>query len=130
MILDTSFLIDLRHGERGAVRLAREFEGAPVLQRVSVVSVFELYTGVAQTGNEESEHRAVLDVIHTKEIVPVDWPVAAKAGRLHGELVKGGNRLDVRDCLVAATALHHEEPVVTRDEDHFDRIDGLRVRTY
>lgn len=112
------------------MRLAGELEESSTIQRISAVTVFELYTGVTQADGSDGEHRAVLDVVRTKEVVPVDWPVAAKAGRLHGELANAGDRLDVRDCLVAATALHHEESVVTRDEEHFGRVDGVRVRTY
>lgn len=130
MLLDTTFLLDLRHGDADAVSLARELDASRTRQRVSVITAFELYTGIVQSDSSEAEHEQVLDVIETKDIVPVDWPVATKAGRLHGTLVNEGKRVDVRDCLIAATALTLEEPVVTRNVEHFERFDGLTVRSY
>ena len=129
MLLDTTFLLDLRYGDADAVSFARELDSSATRQRISVISVFELYTGIAQSDGAD-EHERVLEVIETKDIVPVDWPVATKAGRLHGRLVTTGNQVDVRDCLIAATALTLEESVVTRNADHFERFDGLVVRDY
>lgn len=129
MLLDTTFLLDLRYGDADAVSLARELDSSATRQRVSVISVFELYTGIVQSDGAD-EHERVLDVIETKDILPVDWPVATKAGRLHGNLVNEGSQVDVRDCLIAATALTLEEPVVTRNVEHFGRFDGLIVCDY
>lgn len=130
MILDTTFLLDLRYGDGDAVRLARDLDASPKRQRVSAVTVFELFTGVVQSNDSDAEAEAVLDVVETKEIVPIDWIVARKAGKLHGGLANDGDMVDVRDCLVAATALAVEEPVVTRNVDHFERVEGLEVRAY
>jgi predicted nucleic acid-binding protein len=38
--------------------------------------------------------------------------------------------MDREDCIIGATAALNDEPVVTRNTEHFDRIDGLRVETY
>lgn len=130
MILDTSFLLDLRYGDPDAVALARELDESPRRQRVSIITVFELYTGIVQSNDSRREQERVLEVVETKDVVPVDWPVATKAGRLHGQLVNEGNRVDVRDCLIAATALTVEEPVVTRNVSHFERFDGLTIQSY
>lgn len=130
VLLDTTFLLDLRYGDADAVSLARELDASSTRQRVSVITAFELYTGITQSDSPDAEHERVLDVIETKDIVPVDWPIATKAGRFHGTLVNDGNRVDVRDCFIAATALVLEEPVVTRNIDHFERFDGLTVRSY
>lgn len=130
MILDTSFLLDLRYGDPDAISLGRELDESPHQQRVSVITIFELFTGVAQSNNASEEHDRILEVVETKDILPVDWPVATKAGRLHGELINDGNRVDVRDCIIAATALTAEERVVTRNVKHFERFDGLSIRDY
>ena len=38
--------------------------------------------------------------------------------------------IDREDCIIAATALIEERPVVTRSVSYFERIDGLDVRSY
>lgn len=52
------------------------------------------------------------------------------AGRLHGELAAAGDRIEQNDYIIGATALTEDEPVVTRNASHFERIDGVSVRTY
>ncbi len=53
-----------------------------------------------------------------------------KAGKLSGELINGSERIDREDCIIAATALLNDKPVLTRNTKHFERIDGLEVRSY
>lgn len=53
-----------------------------------------------------------------------------KAGKLSGELINGGERIEREDCIIAATALLNDEPVITRNSEHFGRIDDLEVRSY
>lgn len=47
MILDTSFLVDLMRGDEAAVENAQELEENLVQQRLSPMTLFELYYGVA-----------------------------------------------------------------------------------
>ncbi len=53
-----------------------------------------------------------------------------KAGNIFGELLARGEEIDREDCIIEATAVLADEPVLTRNEDHFCRIDGLTVETY
>lgn len=53
-----------------------------------------------------------------------------KAGKLSGVLRSRGAEIDREDCLIGATALLNDEPVVTRKAGHFERIDDVDVETY
>lgn len=53
-----------------------------------------------------------------------------KAGKVSGTLISRGEEIDREDCIVGASALLNDEPVVTRNTEHFERIDGLDVETY
>ncbi|MEM4780462.1 MAG: PIN domain-containing protein [Halalkalicoccus sp.] len=130
MILDTAFLLDVRHGDGNAIACAREIEDSPEQVRVSAITLAELQAGVPRAGDPLDEHEAIVQVTATKEIVPVTRAIALRAGRLHGELRAAGEQVGLDDCLVAATALDVEEPVVTRNVTHFERFDGLLVREY
>jgi predicted nucleic acid-binding protein len=52
------------------------------------------------------------------------------AGELSGRLITEGQQIDREDCIIAATAMQENEPVVTRNGSHFDRVPNLDVRTY
>jgi predicted nucleic acid-binding protein len=130
MIQDTSFIVDLLRGDEHAIQLLDLIERGARPQKVSAVTVLELYEGVARSGTPEAKRTQVLDVLETKHVVSADHTVMRKAGRLSGSLISAGERIEREDCIIAATAMVHDEPVVTRNTDHFKRIDGLDVRSY
>lgn len=130
MILDTSFLLDVRHGDSGAIQLASQLDSDHVYQRVSSITVAELFAGVPRSSNPDKEQQNIINVVLSKEVVPIDERIAQRAGRLHGELYNDGTPVEMHDCLIAATAISFEEPVVTRNVDHFKRFDNVTVREY
>jgi tRNA(fMet)-specific endonuclease VapC len=130
MLLDTTFLIDLMNGDDGAVETARRLETDLVQQRRSAMTLFELYYGVARAEQSASERRRVEEVLASKPVHPADTAVMRKAGRLAGELANDGAPVDDGDVVVGATALVVDEPVLTRNVDDFERLDGVAVETY
>ncbi|WP_144903960.1 type II toxin-antitoxin system VapC family toxin [Halobellus captivus] len=129
MLLDTAFLIDLMNGDEGAIEKAREVERDLVQQRISSMTLFELYYGVARAMDTESERNTVEEILESKPIYPADTAVMRKAGRLSGELQNEGTPVGDGDVIIAATAAVLEEPVLTRNVDDFERLD-IDVVTY
>lgn len=129
MILDTTFLHDVMHGDEDVVRLARRVEERRNVG-ISSVTVYELYYGVGYTGKDSDEREKVDAVIGSKRVLPADADVMRKAGRIDGELARGGEMVGQADVMIGATAIVHDEPVLTRNEDDFERIPGVEVETY
>lgn len=129
MLLDTSFLIDLMNGDEAAVEKAKELERDLVQQRLSSMTLFELYYGVARSELSGAERERVEDVLASKPIQPADTAVMRKAGRLAGELMNEGNAVGDGDVIIGATADIVDEPVLTRNVEEFDRLD-VTVETY
>ncbi|WP_434520930.1 type II toxin-antitoxin system VapC family toxin [Halorubrum sp. AS12] len=123
MLLDTSFLIDLMNGDEDAVEKARELETELVQQRISSMTLFELYYGIARATESESERQKVEDILASKPIHPADTAVMRKAGRLAGELQNEGAPVGDGDVIIAATAEVVDEPVLTRNVEDFERLD-------
>lgn len=130
MILDTCLLIDTIHGDPDAVRCATELETTSHKLRVSAMTMTELQVGVTRSDNALEEFTEMVEVADSKEIVPVSREIALRGGRLHGESKNRGEEVGLLDCLIAATALAYEEPVVTRNVDHFERFDGVLIHEY
>lgn len=123
MLLDTSFLIDLMNGDEGAVEKARELENDLVQQRLSAMTLFELYYGIARAADAEAERERIENVLASKPIHPADTAVMRKAGRLAGELQNEGTPVGDGDVIVGATAAVLDEPVLTRNVVDFERLD-------
>ena len=130
MIQDTSFIIDLLRGDDDAETLHAVLERDNRPQKLSSVTVLELYEGIGRAGTSQEKDEQVLAVLDSKSVVDADETVMRKAGRLSGELISAGERIDREDCIIAATALLNDEPVITRNTAHFERIDGLDVQSY
>ncbi|WP_312908302.1 type II toxin-antitoxin system VapC family toxin [Natronosalvus caseinilyticus] len=130
MIQDTSFIIDLLRGDENAKRILDIVEKESRPQKVSSVTVLELYEGVARSQAPETKRERILDVLETKHVVSADQAVMRKAGKLSGELINGGRRIEREDCIIAATALLNDEPIITRNTKHFNRVDDLEVQSY
>lgn len=130
MIQDTSFIIDLLRGDESAERLLNIIEKEAQPQKVSSVTVLELYEGVARSQTPESKQQRILDILDTKHVVSADQTVMRRAGKLSGELINDGRRIEREDCIIAATCLLNDEPIVTRNTRHFERVDGLETWTY
>ena len=130
MLLDTAFLIDLMRGDDAAVEVARELEDALVQQRISAMTLFELHYGVARAVDAERERERIESVLASKPIHPADTAVMRKAGRLAGELANEGTPIDDGDVVIGATAAVVDEPVLTRNVDHFERLTEVEIETY
>lgn len=129
MLLDTSFLIDLMNGDEGAIEKARELENELIQQRLSSMTLFELYYGVSRATDSEEELETVEGVLASKPVHPADAAVMRKAGRLSGELQNEREPVGDGDVIIGATADVIEEPVLTRNVDDFERLD-VEIETY
>lgn len=130
MILDTGFLIDLIQSDDRAMEKAEELEKSTEQLKISAATLFELYTGVVRSDKPEEEKEKVLEVIGSKPVVEGDASVMRRGGRIHGNLINKGERIEAFDCIIASAALNEGESVLTDNEKHFSKIDNLEVRTY
>lgn len=108
LLVDTDVLVDHLRGVR------RLSPGGRILG-VSVVSRCELFAG---RDEPERLRRFLWAMIE----MPVDAAVAELAG-----LTRRDTGIAVLDALIAATALTHRIPLMTRNRRHFNRVAHLRV---
>ena len=130
MIEDTSFVIDILRADDDALTFLELLEKEQRPEKVASITVLELYEGIERSSASDDRRQSILNVLETKHVIAADLAVMRRAGRLSGELIADGAQIDREDCIIAATALLVDEPVVTRNTAHFERIDGLDVRTY
>jgi hypothetical protein len=130
MIEDTSFLIDLLNGDEDAESILGLIERENRPEKVSAITALELHEGIERSRKPTAEKRKVLGVLDSKHVIAADHSVMKHAGELSGRLITEGRQIDREDCIIAATAIQENEPVVTRNGSHFERVPNLDVRTY
>jgi len=108
LLVDTDVLIDHLRGVR---RLSAA--GRPL--GISVVSCCELFAG---RDEPERLRRFLWPMVE----LPIDAAIAELAG-----LTRRDTGIATPDALIAATALTHRIPLMTRNRRHFSRVAALRV---
>lgn len=129
MILDSTFLIDVLRGEGTVEELLGEVDVSEPLF-VASVTVMELYEGIYLAKSTERERAVVEEMLDGINEIGFDRTCAKRAGQINAELVTAGHPIDETDVMIAATALDYDLPVVTRNVDHFERIEELDVISY
>jgi predicted nucleic acid-binding protein len=119
-LLDTSVFIALETGR------SIQSDFLPDESAISPVTIGELQAGVLAASDTDVRARrlATLETLSDIEILAVDEAVAASWALLRVHLAESGRRLNVNDLWIAATALAHQIPVVTQDDD-FGPVDGV-----
>ena len=131
MILDTTFLVDLRDDDENAEAKSAELEATGLPLRLPSIVIWELYFGVGAGADTTENQRAYENLVANKPVVVLDGGLARRAGALMGTHRASDSKpnLDPGDSIVAATGLKYDEPVVTTDRD-FEQIEGLRIESY
>ncbi|TLZ48515.1 MAG: type II toxin-antitoxin system VapC family toxin [Methanobacteriota archaeon] len=117
-------------GHAGAAALLQDLLESPDPVGVSAITVMQLYHGVSRAAVPEAEAEKIERALKGVATYDVTREVAGRAGRLDGELVTRGEALDPADVIIGVTALHRNEPLVTRNVRHFSRLKGLRILSY
>ena len=128
MILETTFLVDL---EREAIR---GVEG-PALTFLEAIPETRLHIALTTAGEMASGSgslaREAWDRLFQRfQVLHPDQDVAWRYGGLYRHLRRTGTPIGANDLWIAATALVHGLPLVTRNVREFQRVPELDVRGY
>jgi predicted nucleic acid-binding protein len=128
-IVDSSFIIDLLRGNKGAHKKLAEMEAECSPLSTTIINVLELYRGAylsRRTNQNLEETKKLLKSFQILKLEESDYEVFAF---LSASLILRGKSIGEFDELIAAIALCNNEKIVTRDS-HFKEVPGLDVINY
>jgi predicted nucleic acid-binding protein len=111
IVVDTDILINFLRGNEAARVFLRSIAG-DATPCCSAITVAEIHAGM-----RSSEKKATQELLDSLVILPVTRSVAEIAGRL--KQTTRQIRLELDDCLIAATALAEEATLATGNRRHY-----------
>ena len=122
IVADSDVLIDaLRGREPFRQRIAQEIASRSLA--TTVISTFELLSG-ARTAHEKEKVERVLRPLL---ILPLDENASRLAAAMRVDLEAHGRGIGMADYLIAAICVSRSFPLLTRNRDHFERINDLTL---
>ena len=125
MILDTNALSAFVDGDAQIAAILRN------QQRVAIPAIVlgEFRYGIAGSRHRKSYDTWLAENLRHFDVLPVNGDTALSYAELRGELKKLGRPIPANDAWIAALAIQHRQPVLTRDE-HFDALPGVARKSW
>ncbi|MEM2162790.1 MAG: type II toxin-antitoxin system VapC family toxin [Candidatus Nitrosocaldus sp.] len=127
LILDTSFLIELKRGNPATRKILEERMEECEDIVISAITAYELLVGAYYTFKRYGDARDIIaidDMLSALTISPVDFGIAKRAAGIKAELKLKGSSIPDIDIIIASTDSDKSGEILTFDED-FIRLKDL-----
>jgi predicted nucleic acid-binding protein len=123
VLVDTDFMVWIYRGDAGSAAFFYQLNSPAI----SVIVRMELLRGVRDTA-EKRKLNAILSGLRLP-VLPLTSTIGERACAILEEIGLS-NGIDIADCLIAATALEHNVPLVTGNVKHYGVVRGLRLQAF
>lgn len=122
---DSDWIADYLVGKQVAAALLERLVSEGI--GVSLITLGEIYEGIYHGRDPKRSEAGFRQFLAGVRILPLTRPIIQRFARIRGDLRRKGLLIGDPDLFIAATALHHELTLVTRNRRHFERISDLEV---
>jgi tRNA(fMet)-specific endonuclease VapC len=128
--IDTSFLIALLRRDPNAEAKLESFVQDGVTISTTPICACELFAGAYKAKKRDLEIKRVKEFLSRMELLAFSTQACERFGRIRSELESTGTPIGDFDIMIAAIAITHNQPVLTGDVEHFQKISGLTVESW
>ena len=128
--VDTSFLIALIRREPEAERKLESYTQEEEDISTTPICACELFAGAHKSAKRDLEIKKVKGLLSRMQLLEFTMQACELFGKIRNEMETAGNPIGDSDIMIASMALAHDQAIITRDVDHFERIPGLSVETW
>lgn len=125
MILDTNALSAFVDGEEGVAEVLRRQARAAI----PVIVLGEFRYGISQSRHRPAYEEWLKSQLPHFDVLPITEETSVAYAMLKLSLKRAGRPIPANDAWIAALALQHRLPVLSRD-GHFDAVPGLDRKSW
>ena len=119
VVFDTSILIDVLRGDPAALGYVRGVTEAPICSEVTRIEVAR--------GLRSAERASAEQLLRTLRWVPLDEPIARRAGELGRRWDRHRPGISLADLVIAATVEQVDAQLATANFRHFPMFEDLQA---
>jgi tRNA(fMet)-specific endonuclease VapC len=127
-LLDTDTCIGVLRQRPGMVQRLSQI--TPTDCAVSMVTVYELFCGLARAQDPAKEWQKIERFVSAIIELPLDRPGAEAAANIRAELERQGASIGPYDLLIAGQASASGLTLVTNNVREFQRVSGLKLESW
>jgi len=124
-LVDTDYVADYLGGMSWAQELL-QVHAAEGLS-ISLMTLGEIYEGIEYGRDPQAADRVFRTFLSGVTVLSFNRVIMRRFAHIRGALRRQGQLIGDPDILIAATALHHDLILLTRNRRHFERIPDLRL---
>lgn len=124
-LVDTDRLIGFLLGNAESVEILERL--FPSGLAISLVTYGEIYEGVYASTDSKENERSFRRLLRNVRVLPLNESIMRRFAQIRGDLRRRDLLIGDPDILIAATAIHHDLILVTRNLRHFQRVQHLRI---
>jgi tRNA(fMet)-specific endonuclease VapC len=125
--VDTDILIDFMKGKDPGLRDYERWRHKASIA-VTSITVFELLVGARQPNLSNKRYEEARSLIENhSHVYPFDKSAADKASEIGAYLGGLGKGIEIRDLFNASICVSRDVPILTRNKDHYQRVNGLKL---
>lgn len=128
-LIDTDILSYYFKGEKNVCKRFEEYLKKFEILEISIITYYEIVSGLLAK-NAEKQLAVFEDFSKENLIIPLTEKSARISAELYAKLRQKGTVVDDIDLLIAGIAIENEMVLVTNNQKHFGRIDGLNVENW
>lgn len=126
-VVDSTLLIDLLRGNKQAVNFLSKNQSILTTQ----INMYEVIRGLFLKTVSSAKMQQSLELFNAIKVLSLDDRAIQKSAEISAELIKSGKFISDCDCMTAGIALSNNiNIVVTRNINHFNRIEGINAESY
>ncbi len=123
ILVDTSIIIDFLRKKNKQNSLLWKIKEKGFNCIISTITVFELYAG-AITSKHITDLKKILKWM---DIISFTSDIAEQSGEIYKNLKKKNQLIEFRDIFIGATSIVLNIPLLTLNESHFKKIEGIKI---